>query len=372
MKLSKISTGGDNKVLGQEPLWGEDRKYTDIDMIIAFNWYNYFCNRKNAKTFVIEYLGLINRPKEEISLIVACPDAVFPVQFGWLARMMSLGYTPSDKTKKFFTKNYEELLKKSKVIKPVAKDEPPTAQVVVVSIQDRIREKASEEIGEIEGYIDEFILNSCKQKNDIANFLKSRQYSSVVCKRVCDTFIKRAKDIGEVLLGEDDQLKEGYSNFTKPELKRFKELLDTIVSETNRMVTDNKPVRKQRKVKEKPANVIVAKMKYLKEFAELNLKSVAPERVVCASQLWTYNTKTKLLGVYNADNAKGLTVKGSTLQNFNEQTSIGKRLRKPDVVLKDLLDAGKVKLKRILPDLTTKESTLTGRMNDDIIIVRIV
>lgn len=370
MKLSKISTNGDNKYLGQEPFWSEDREYTDSDLMGAFNWYNYFCNRKNAKTFVVEYLSVINRSKEEISSIHACSDASFPTQVGWLARMMSLGYVPSDKTKKFFTESYEDLLKKSKVVKVVTKEETSTAPVI--SIQDRIREKVTEEISEIEGYIDQFILNSCKQKDDITSFLKSRQYSSVVSKRVCDVFIKRGKEIEEALLGEDEQLKEGYSNFTKPELKRFKELIDAIVTETNRIAENNKPVRKQRKVKEKPATVVVAKMNYLKEFAELNLKSVAPEHIVGASQVWTYNTKTKLLGMYNADNAKGLTVKGSTLQNYNDQTSVGKRLRKPEVILKDLLEAGKVKLKRILPDLTTKESTLTGRMNSDIIIVRIV
>ncbi len=79
-----------------------------------------------------------------------------------------------------------------------------------------------------------------------------------------------------------------------------------------------------------------------------------------------------MLGVYNADNAKGLSVKGSTLQNFNEQTSIGKRLRKPAATIKELMEAGKVKIKKILPDLSTKESNLTGRMNSDTIILRIV
>jgi hypothetical protein len=109
----------------------------------------------------------------------------------------------------------------------------------------------------------------------------------------------------------------------------------------------------------------------MKEFPELNLVSIAPEKIVGALQVWTYNTKTKLLGVYNADNAKGLTVKGSTLQNFNEQTSIGKRLRKPEIVLPNVLGAGKVQIKKILPDLTTKETNLTGRMNSDTIIVRV-
>ena len=369
MKLSKISTGGDEKYVGSEPIW-KDVECNDSNVSSAFSWYNYFCSRKDAKAFTLEYLKFINRSKEEIALVSSLPDNAFDLQLGWLSRMLCIGLVPNERIKTLYAEKYKQLLAKSKEIKKTKVEEKPKAQVI--SIQSRIAEKANEEIGEIEGYIDEFILNDCKQKGDIVNLLKSRQYSSVVSKKICDVFIDRAKEIEEVLAGTDDQLKEGYSNFSKLQLKRFKELLDTIVSETNRMVSDNKPIRKKRRVKEKPATLVVAKMKYLKEFAELNLTSVSPEKIVGALQVWTYNTKTKLLGVYNADNAKGITVKGSTLQNYNEQTSVGKKLRKPEVVLKDLLDAGKVKLKRILPDLTTKEAPLTGRMNDDTIIVRVL
>lgn len=369
MKLSKISTGGDEKYVGSEPIW-TDVECNDSTISSAFSWYNYFCSRKDAKAFTLEYLKVTNRSKEEISAISSLPDNAFDLQLGWLSRMLCVGLNPNQRIKELYAEKFKALLAKSKEIKKSKIEEKPKAQVI--SIQSRIVDKANEEIGEIEGFIDEFILNDCKAKGDIVNLLKSRQYSSVVAKKICDTFIPRSKEIEDAMSGTDDQLKEGYSNFSKPQLKRFKELLDMIVAETNRMVTDNKPIRKKRRVKEKPASVLVSKMKYLKEFVELNLKSVSPEKIIGASQVWTYNTKTKLLAVYNADNAKGITVKGSTLQNYNDQSSIGKRLRKPEVVLKDLLDAGKVKLKRILPDLTTKESSLTGRMNDDTIIVRIL
>lgn len=368
MKLSKISTNGDDKYMGTEPIWKEQTSSRE-ELMGALNWYNYFCSRKDAKPFILEYMKVVSRPKEEISAISSLSDSQFSIQAAWLARMMCLGYVPDESTKQFFTDQYKQLLEKAKVQKV---DVPAKSTAQVINIQERINEKAAEEIGEIEGFIDEFIANGCKSNSDVVNLLKSRQYSSVVAKRVCDAFIIKAKEIEEVLLGEDEQLKEGYSNFKKPELKRFKDLLDSIVAETNRLVGANKPVRKKRRVKEKPASVVVSKMNYLAEFPELGLKSVSPEKIVGALQVWTYNTKTKFLGVYNADNAKGLSVKGSTLQNFNEQSSIGKRLRKPELVLKDLLDAGKVKLKRILPDLTTKESPLTGRMNSDTIIVRIL
>lgn len=369
MKLSKISTRGDDKYVGIEPSWA-NQQGTKSELMSAFNWYNYFCGKKEAKTFVVEYLQSLSK-KEEIATISSLPDSQINLQLGWLARMMCLGYKPDDETIKFFKDEFAETMVKAKFARANKIVEKPSVGQVV-NIQDRINAKVNEEIGELEGFIDIFILNKCSSSQSITNLMICRQYSSVVAKRICDAFIIRAKEIEQVLEGDDDQLKEGYSNFTKPELKRLKELFDTIVSTSNRMITDNKPVRKKRKIKEKPATVVVAKLNYMPEFPELNLKSVQPEKIVGAMQVWTYNTKTKLLGVYNADNAKGLTVKGSTLQNFNAETSIGKRLRKPEIVLKDLIDAGKVKLKKILPDLTTKESAMTGRVNSDTIIVRIL
>jgi hypothetical protein len=57
--------------------------------------------------------------------------------------------------------------------------------------------------------------------------------------------------------------------------------------------------------------------------------------------------------------------------NYNKETSVGKRLRKPEVSIKDMMEAGKVKLKKVLTDLSTKELQLTGRMNSDTMILRV-
>jgi hypothetical protein len=356
--------------IGAEPIYTNVEGKSEQSVLIgAFNWYNYNCSKKEAKEFVLDYLKFVGRSKNEILAIRSVSESKINLQFGWLARMLCLGFVPGDKTKQFVATKYKELLtqanKDLKVSTVVVEDAPK------VNIQDRIREKASEEAGEVEGLIDDFVLGGCKNPIDMESYFRSRNLSSVVMTKICNVFIERAKEIEEVLTSDDPQLKEGYSNFTKPELRRFKDFLDSIVVAANSRASI-KPTRKKRKVKEKPAAVLVSKMNYLKDFAELNLVSVSPEKVIGALQVWTYNTKTKLLGVYNADNAKGLSVKGSTFQNFNEQTSIGKRLRKPAVTIKELMDAGKVKIKKILPDLSTKESNLTGRMNSDTMILRIV
>lgn len=368
MKLSKISTRGDDKYAGIEPTW-TNQQGTKSELMSALNWYNYFCGKKEAKTFVLEYMQINSKSKDEISYMSSVPDSEMSMQFGFIARMASLGYKPDEDTQKFFDQEMAECLLKGKfnrANKVVEKQESPQ----VVNIQDRINQKADDEIGELEGLIDDQIISKFKNTTDIAKYLKSRNLSSVVAKKISDYFVDRSKQFENEI--NDPELKEAYSNFTKPELKKLKDFFDGIVSESFRLMGENKPTRKKRKVKEKPATVLVSKMNYMQEFPELNLKSVQPEKIIGAMQVWMYNTKTKLLGVYNADNARGLTVKGSSLQNFNAETSIGKRLRKPEVVLPDLIEAGKIRIKKILPELTTKESSLTGRMNSDTIIVRVL
>jgi hypothetical protein len=364
--------GNDSAVMGGEPTW-EDEDETKTSIIRAFNWYNYSFGRKDAKEFIIDYAKAVGRSKDEIALLKSINEAKLQVQVGWLARMFLVGYKPDDRTKTFFANKYKELLADAKNVKQpvveVAEDVTPAQPVV--SIQQRIRDKASEEAGDIEGMVDDFILAGCKNPADLDNYFKAKKLSSVVMKRICEIFIPRSEHLAEVLAGQDKQLVEGYSNFSKVQIRKLKEFYDAVISAANKASVDNKPVRKTKARKEKPATVVAAKVQYLPEFAELNLKSIAPVKVVGVMQAWVYNTKTKMLCVYNAENAKGLSFKGTTFLNYNKETSVGKRLRKPEVTIKDLMEAGKVKLKKVLTDLSTKELQLTGRMNSDTMILRV-
>lgn len=373
MKFSKINAGAESKYMGPEPSWTNQEEIQNLKVaeIGALNWYNYICDSKQAKTFLLEYMASVGRTKDEIAM-VSSSDKSIPVQLGWIARMMCMGYEPSESFKNFFVKEFKSVVETAKKTKKAkAPVVVATTTAPVVSIQDRIREKAAEEVGEIEGLVDDFIGGGCKSAPDMQSYLKSKDLSSVVQKKMCEVFIKRSKEFEDVMNTSDVDIKEGYSNFSKVQLRKVKEFYDAIVVETNRGA-EKKPTRKARKVKEKPASVIAAKVQYMQEFPELNLKSVLPEKIIGANQVWLYNTKTKLLGMYNCDNAKGLTIKGTTIQNYNEQSSSGKRLRKPEVTVKQVLDGGKIVLKKLLDGLTTKPSVLTGRINSDTIIVRVI
>lgn len=367
MRFSMKKITGVDPMIGPEPLWKDLEKFGEKEfMIKAFNWYNQSCDKKDAKEFVLDYMKVVGRSKEEIAKVKSLPESNFVLQFGWIARMMTGGFSPSVKTKEYFVNNYKRLL--TKETKQVAVVQTP---VQTVNIQERIRDKAREEIGDIEGIIDDCIANGFKNVPDLQVYLKSKNLSSVVLNKICDWYIQKSTELSSVIESKDPQIKEGYSNFTKAELRKFKDLLDSIVSTVNKNSIDNKPIRKARKKRQQPAAQIVSKMKYLAEDNSLGMKSLLPEKIIGASQIWVYNAKTKVLGVYNAEDARGLTVKGTTIQNFKEDLSVGKRLRKPKETLDDLMSAGKVKLRQLLPNLSTKEVPLTGRINSDTMILRI-
>jgi hypothetical protein len=93
---------------------------------------------------------------------------------------------------------------------------------------------------------------------------------------------------------------------------------------------------------------------------------------VGCSQLWVFNTKSRKLGVYNADDSGGLSVKGSTIINYKQDTSAQKTVRKPEALLPEVLKAGKISLRKILPGINSVEQELTGRINDDTILLRVI
>jgi len=97
------------------------------------------------------------------------------------------------------------------------------------------------------------------------------------------------------------------------------------------------------------------------------LVSVNPEKIIGANELWVYNTRYKTLGVYHAVNTvRGLSVKGCTIQHFDEDTSVQKTARKPKDILSVL---NKRSLKKQLNNMKTKEQTMTGRINAQTILL---
>ena len=57
-------------------------------------------------------------------------------------------------------------------------------------------------------------------------------------------------------------------------------------------------------------------------------------------------------------------------ENYKYSESISKTLRKPEAVLKKVLEGGKIVLRKVMGEINSKPVELNGRINKDTILLR--
>ena len=343
---------------GSEPMINIDR-YTS-SLMAALNYYNEQHDNKEKRKWALTYVAKTDKKLAgELDKI----DADYEFRsYGTLARMIMRGSELLDKETMWMTNRLSEL--KRLVPTPVAVAD--TKPVNVISIQDRIAEKAREIAGEIDGGIDDFVIAGCPKDFVLPVSIKS--LNGPIVKHLIANYAKQKQELEEALAGTDEQLNEGYSNFTKIQLKRFIALLDTLVSDAEQV---KKTVfRKPRARKVKPAGEVVKNMKFKATDETYGIVSVQPYKIIGASEVWVFNTKYKKLQVYKSLDNDNLTVKGTTILNYNTSTSMSKTLRKPELV-KEYATLGKRALNSTFKDLKTKPTVPNGRVNEECVILAV-
>lgn len=358
MKKRKSAAEIEAEMTGGEPVV-KDKKFTELDMMEALNWYSSNRESKDAEKYIAAF---VKKNKWKISAKVIENQSK---TFGFLCRMKLNGAIFTEKQDKAFQVYLETMLNAIDV-----DDRPKIVKANVVSIQERMSEKINEVAGELEGSIDDYILSEFKDQPSPYAIMQDRVKGAYVSK-LTEIFKKRRQEFDSVMNTDDDQVKEGYSNFSKSELKKLVAYCDQIITDAIKFSNETKQSRKPRKRKVKTPEQLTAKIKFCEKNEEFGLKSIDPKQIVGAITLWVYNTKTRKLGVYHADDASGLSVKGSSLVNYSESKSVSKTLRKPDKTLPELMSAGKVLLRNLMSSIKAKESKLTGRINSDTILLRV-
>ena len=336
----------------------------------AMNWYNYEKDKKDALAYAAAWVK--KHWPADYKFWAKIDEYRFSRTFGWVARMQMNGTAFDDTVQQRMAAHFQELLNEAKSVK----EEEPVAVVAAAipkrSIQDAMAEKQAEFLGEaIDGEIDNFITNSFKPTG--YNLYKYCQAHNVAKQYLAGVAAICERQLAELdLIGADEQVTEAWRHAGKRDIKALKEFLQTLMEDADRYANFKKANRKPRVKKAKPAGEQVAKLKYLKEFADLTLKSISAPSIIGAQQLWVYNTKNKKLGVYHATGASGFSVKGTSLQGYDPALSVQRTLRKPAEVIKRVMEGGKIVLRKVLTDLTTTETQLNGRFNEDTILLRVV
>lgn len=317
----------------------------------ALNYYNAEFDNKQKKAWFLAYFKKEAKfPTSEIH------DREFRT-VGTLCRMVSLGNALEDKEMDLIKSEFDRIKELSK---------PDVVEVVVkkASVQDLMEEKAKEFVADFNGIVDEFVMDR-KAVPDIDRLMKT-PLNTPVANKVALKIQRTLLELREAVAGADVQLVEGYSNFKKTELKKLLTAYETL---TERLTQIKKVVvRKTRTPKAKPVGVIVSKMKFAATNDDLGLKSVSPTSIVGADELYCFNTKTRKMQVYKALDGMTLTVKGTTIMNYDMEKSAQKTVRKPET-LSTISEKGKRVYANFMKALTAKPVVPNGRVNADTVLL---
>ena len=217
----------------------------------------------------------------------------------------------------------------------------------------------------LEKWIDEYIealqTNQSVVRRNVKTLISTNRVKPREAKKIATHFSDLLTEITSVIDNADSDLAEGWSYLNMTKLKRLQSYLEVIVNEFSAKGTIK---RKKRKID--PAKV-VKNLKYLEKFSGIGT-SVDPQLIVGAKSILLYNTKQKKIALYSSNS--GLSVKGSTLQNYD--SGIVKTCgRKDNAWIKSLVGCPFVRVTNEINNLGSKSQDGTGRINKDTLILRI-
>jgi len=298
-------------------------------LVRALNWYNVEVDGKAKRTWTL------NEFKKERGLLDSVHDREFR-QIGTLIRIRANGNTLAESEEKFIQSELDRILElaKSNAAKAAVKRDEDTSPVVRITAEDRNEESATQLMAEFNSMIDDYTIDRDNTPNLLA--LKKLRANTAVTKLVV------------------------------PRLEKVLATYEQFVQELGQNQKVSQPRVKAKK--EVPPAKIVASVKYKPDSPELGLKSIPPVRMLGTIEVWCYNTKYKRLQKYVAVQGETISVRGTTLLNFDPTKSTQLGIRKPGA-LKELNGKGRISHDQYLKTLKTVHGTPTGRLNEDTIIL---
>ena len=237
----------------------------------------------------------------------------------------------------------------------------------VISIQERLQGKVEDFISAIEGQVDDFVDSNYKMKYVPYNHLVDIGCKAAHARKMRPFYVDCYNELVDVYNKDDEYYVEAWSHLKPKYHKLMMDFYGNIVDDLDRIIKNSTAQRKPRKKKTLSATRLVKSLKFQPEFSDLKLVSINPEKIIGATELWVYNTKYNRMGVYHAVNSiRGLSIKGCTIQHFDEDTSVQKTARKPQDALSVL---NKRSLKKQLNHMKTREQKMTGRINAQTILL---
>jgi hypothetical protein len=356
-----------------EPTWEKRTEpCKQYDLIHAFQWYNHNKESRDARKYLIEYLVKNNEITPLQKQAADYLNNSWNIVDGWLARCLSRGAWIPDTTFNNFKERMNAFRGRLDAI--VAEKGLGAAVVAdtsnVISIQERVQSKVDFFIMELEGKFDDVWHEQSGEEFVPYTWMVENEVKPMHASKIAEYFKQRASDWIEIIESKDEYVKESYPRPRKEMIEAAK-FFGLVATDAEKLASNKSAARKPRKKKPISFEKKVKNLKFKKDDIENKLVSIDPVKIMGAQKLWIYNTKTRKLGVYTAFDDAGLSVKGSSIENYKYSESVSKTLRKPKDVLSRVLDGGKVVLRKVMGEINSKPQELNGRINKDIILLRV-
>jgi hypothetical protein len=381
--VSRRSILVDEKYTGPEPDWADFAELTPEEINSRqhkmFYYYNYHYTMKDLRGGLIEWLKVqkeFKTTKEEISMIQR--SRWVPMTMCSMVRAHTRKGMPfTEHNMAFIKSQIKETLEKFAAWNEDS-DEDPVQKVdnkktpYKPTIQDRLNDKFRDIVGDMEEWYD-IVIKGGDHVPKAYEHLTAMNTPQAMVGRIRAVYQGYRDELAEAQAGTCPQLKEAYSRYTAKDYKRHYAFLDAVLSDMDRFAQVKKTTRKVRTKKPASKEKLIARLKFLKDSAQLKMVSISPVDIIGCTELWTYNVKTRKLGRYvAAADSKALTVKGTGLIGYDEKLSISKTLRKPDQQLAELMKSGKLQLRKFMDGIKTTPSLLNGRINADTLLLKVL
>ena len=364
----------DEKFTGPEPKWAGCESWTDEkvhnEWWRGIHYYNYHNSCGDLVKFVSQYgTSKCNWTKQDVQAFNEIEEWRVGFTLGKVCKMLMMGAPLRPETKEWIDTEFAKILNLGHE-RIAAKKAADKGNVVKLTIQDRMREKFHDIIGEIEEWYDNW--DQGKEVPDMVTWFRTTNVPQQFVNQIAEVFTPRMEELLAAKgKNADEQLKEGYRHIDKAKLKHLSEFYSKLTDALETYGAVKKAVRKARVKKAPSREKMVSKVKYCVQNTELNLVSVNPVDIMGAKELWIYNIKTRKMGKYVAAADSGqLGIKGNTVLGYDEKKSIAKTLRKPSEQLKQFANSGKIALRTFLEDIKAVPVELNGRLSADIVLLK--
>jgi hypothetical protein len=383
-KVSRDPIFADEKAVGSEPIWDTERalKMEDSEfdhyMRQSLRYYNYFYSSKDLKKYLVDWLkqtaGVAHKlDAATITRFAKSTDGYTPLTAPALIKAHTKGMPLREREIKYIIGIVNRALEMDdqdeKVVEVVADKTKPV--VKAPTIQDRMNEIMRTHILHFEE-LEDSLYEGAIVDPKAYEYLSGKAVPQAMLGKIQAVFERRYAEITEAKTTKDEDLKDAYAYMKAADFKRY-DAFYTKLFEGIAQYGQVKRATKKAAVRKPPQKEkLVAKLKYQKNDTTTKLVSINPVDIIGATELWVYNTKTRKLGKYVAEEMGGaLGVKGTAITGFNESKSVQKTLRKPEVQLKEFMSAGKIQLRKFLDDIKATDIKLNGRINPDTILLKV-